>query len=234
MKKTLAIALLAVSTGCGLLPATKGNGDVTTDNRSVSSFSTVVNNTSLKVTVDEGDAQAVSVILDSNLQSMVLATVASDTLLLATTGELAPSAGAVVHVTVPELKSASVTGSGDVEVGGLKSARALAFFNSSSGTLRFSGQLLATAATCVGSGPIILSGSATGLEAEVQGSGSLNAKDLVVTGIGKLTNSGSGTLTATINGSVSFDLSASGNIEWYGTAQTSDSKDTGSGAIIHH
>lgn len=235
MKKSVAIALLALTwAGCGLLPPTQGNGDVKADSRSVGTFGTVANGTALKVVVDEGDAQAVTVTVDSNLQGMIITSVANDTLLIEATGNMAPSPTAVIHVTVTELKGAAVHGSGDVEVGNLKDARALALFNSGSGQLRFTGSALAMEANCTGSGGMTLSGSATGLKAEVSGSGNLNAKDLAVTGIASLTNSGSGTLTASINGSVSFDLSGSGNIEWYGTAQISDSKDTGSGEIVHH
>ena len=86
----------------------------------------------------------------------------------------------------------------------------------------------------LGSGAVTLTGSANGLDASVSGSGNLNARDFAVTGAAKLSNSGSGNLTATINGDVSFELSGSGGIDWYGTANISGSTVTGSGKVTHH
>jgi len=233
MKKVVtAVFMLVLSTGC-FLPETLGNGTVKVDTRPFTGFTQVVNGSELKMTIVEGNSSGAVVTVDENLQALVTTNVVNGVLVVGNIGNITPTGNSVVAVTLPELKSASLTGSGAVEVSNLTQPRALALVDTGSGALTFSGQTLALEVQLSGSGSMNLSGSASGLDASVSGSGSLQAKAFTVNGVAKLASSGSGGITATVNGTVSFELSGSGSIDWYGTANVSGKDVSGSGRVNH-
>ncbi|HLL56012.1 MAG TPA: DUF2807 domain-containing protein [Myxococcaceae bacterium] len=229
------VMLLALCVGCdipGLTPE-KGNGQLTTDARTVAAFTNVLNTSGLEVSISEGTA-ALDVIIDGNLQEKVITSVANGTLVVGTSGAVNAHPDARVRVVLPELADVGLQGSGTVQVSGLSKTKDHKLANTGSGALRFSGPASILTVLHTGGGLTQLSGTGNGLAANLSGSGNLDARSFVVTGAAKLVHSGSGTLTATVNGTVSFELSGAGNIDWYGTAHVNDdSKDTGTGQINH-
>ncbi|WP_224360466.1 head GIN domain-containing protein [Hyalangium versicolor] len=214
----------------GLFPV-KGNGDRTTQDRPLGAFTQVQNDTSVPVTISQGD-QSVSVTVDSNLQSLLLTEVSNGVLKITTNKNIEPTLGSNVKISITGLTGVTLTGSGPV-IAGVTPGANLALNLTGSGPLTFNGTAQAVNAQQSGSGPLLLTGSAQSLTANLSGPGFLDAKGLPVSGAAQLISSGSGLLSATANGTVSFDLSGSGNIIWYGSAQVTGQNKTGSGSITH-
>ena len=209
----------------------KGNGNLTTENRPLGAFTQVENATSLAVTLSEG-APSVSVTVDSNLQSLLLTTVNNGRLLITTNQSIQASKGAQVVLSLTGLAGITLTGSGDMSATATAAAN-LALNISGGGALTYTGTAQAVSAQQSGPGQVTLSGSAQSLVANLSGPGNFNAQAFPVSGAAQLINSSPGLLTATANGTVSFDLSGPGNIDWYGTATVTGSKNSGSGSINH-
>jgi hypothetical protein len=226
-----------------------GNGDLTTEERSVGPFTQVQNNTPVNVIITEG-AQSLSVTVDSNLQPLLTTTVVLGTLIIGTKEPIKASPDSKVQVSVPELAGVTLNGAGGVSAtvttprdislllngaGPLTfqgPARNLSLSLNGAGALTFQGPASAVEATNQGFGPMQLSGSAESLKATVSGFGALDAKGLPVSGSADIINNGTGQLSTTVNGTVSFLLTGFGNINWYGTATVTSWHDFGLGRII--
>jgi hypothetical protein len=214
----------------GLFPV-QGNGDLTTEDRTVGPFAQVVNSTSVSVTITEG-AQSLSVTVDSNLQPLLITTVTDNVLTISTEEPIKASPNSKVQVALPALTGVKLSGAGGVSAT-VTTAQNISLTLSGSGPLTFRGPANAVEAKNSGFGPMQLSGTAESLVATLSGAGALNTQDLPVSGAAQITNSGAGPLTATANGTVSLKLTGLGNITWYGTATVTSSHDSGLGKIVH-
>jgi uncharacterized protein (AIM24 family) len=136
-------------------------------------------------------------------------------------------------VTLPELERAEVTGSGDLTIRGFDCSSALRLQASGSSDLHFEGSAPKIRAQVSGSGDVYLQGTTDFAELSVSGSGTMDAQDLVAAE-GDLSVTGSGRLTATVDGPVSASASGSGDIDLYGAVQRDRFSETGSGDIHVH
>ncbi len=119
--------------------------------------------------------------------------------------------GAKIYVTLPALRGALVSGSGDLQVD-----RAGGDFN---GSVAGSGNLSVAALdarqtqlSLAGSGDMTLAGKAGQLSANITGSGDVEADKLVATGA-DVSVTGSGSLKAAVKGNASVSLVGSGDVE---------------------
>jgi hypothetical protein len=127
--------------------------------------------------------------------------------------------GARVHVVMPKLTSAAVSGSGD-----LKADRAEGDFN---GAIAGSGDLTvvdlranAVDLSVAGSGDLNVAGSASKLSASVAGSGNIEAQRLAVASA-DVSIAGSGNVHGTVKGPASVSIVGSGDAELGGGAKCS-------------
>lgn len=227
------LAVLAAASGlvaCGVA----GNGSPIVEGRNVSGFKRVENRTSLSAQITEGTDFAVSVKIDSNLQSMIRTALSGDTLLIDSLGDFQTTGEPAVYVMLPDFRAATASSSGPVSISGVVQAKELALDESGSGALTYAGPAASLVAQNSGSGGIQLSGSASSLRVILSGSGDVDASGMTATSA-QLNISGSGSIRATLGGgSVSLAVSGSGNIEWWGDATVDGTTDTGSGTIVHH
>ena len=225
----ISLGLLVALGGCN--GGTAGNGDVTSTSRPLTGFSRVEVAGSGLVRLYEGTGYAVTVTTDSNRQSLVETRVLGETLLL-TEHDVGNTTELLYVIELPALRGATLSGSGDVDAS-LVSAHELDLVLDGSGRMRTSGPATAITASLAGSGSLALSGTADSLSASLSGSGDLDARDLPVQHAA-LSLSGSGSARATVEGSVSFQLYGSGDIDWWGPATPSTTMVSGSGRIAHH
>lgn len=132
------------------------------------------------------------------------------------------SKGVKVFVTLPRIDSASVMGSGDMDVD-----RAEGNFSGAiagSGDLKIA-QLQATRAdlAIAGSGDLTAVGQTGALSASIAGSGDIEASGLTATSA-DVSIAGSGNVRATVNGNANVSIVGSGNAELGGGAKCTVSK----------
>jgi len=154
-----------------------------------------------------------------------------------------------IRITMPELDSLEVAGSGDVEVGGWL-AESLEVEVNGSGSVRFaelateelsievagSGDVRVPALDAAdlqveirGSGNVTLAGAADRQEIEVMGSGDVDAAELEGARV-EVDVMGSGDVTVWANGQLSVDIMGSGDVRYRGSP-TIDVEEHGSGRV---
>jgi hypothetical protein len=210
---------------------TAGNGDVTSTSRPLTGFSRVEAAGAARVRVLEGSGYAVTVTTDSNLQPLVETRVLGETLLLTEHG-VGNTTELLYAIELPTLRGVTQSGSGDLQ-GDVSSSHELDIALDGSGTVSLSGPATAVTASLSGSGSLALAGTADSLSASLSGSGGLDARDFPVERAA-FSLSGSGGVRATVLGSVTFQMTGSGDIDWWGPAIAASTVLGGSGRIAHH
>lgn len=190
----------------------KGNGIPKTVNIEPQPFDSINVSGSIQVDFAIGDTSSVEITADSNLVEFVDLNYFGATLDIGIKNNSSFSTNNPMKVKIvhPHLKEIDISGSSVVEVTRLKEA--------------------GIEVDVSGSGKIELRGTADNARLEVSGSGKINAVGLEVRRV-KAKISGSGSIQANAQDSVSAKVSGSGNITVHGNPAARDSKCSGSGKI---
>jgi hypothetical protein len=219
--------------GCGL-SGVDGDGHRVDEARDAEAFSRVRSDASLDVKITQGEAPAVTVSIDSNLQRLVKTRVADDTLYIDLSEEVGDTVtGPHVLITTPRLTAAKLAGSGDLSVAFDAPEQPLDLYLSGSGSVRFNGATAAIGAYLSGSGDIRLAGTTGDADLKLSGSGSIRGQNLDAASAA-IALSGSGDIAALVRDSVSVCLTGSGQIDLYGGASIDTYDNRGRGDIVQH
>jgi hypothetical protein len=219
--------------GCSF-EGVEGNGRRVDETREVATFSRVRSDAELDIEVVQGEAQALTISIDSNLQRLITTEVRDDTLYLDLSDHVDRMvAGPHVLIVVPELRAARLAGSGSMTLALDEPALPLDVRLSGSGQVRFDGRAQAVTALLDGSGVMRLAGETPDVELSLSGSGDISGRNLVARH-GNLELSGSGRLSANVTDSVRVSLSGSGHVDVFGGAHVDSSQRSGSGDIDFH
>ena len=217
--------------GCGLY--VDGNGERATETRPLQGFTAVAADGPLDVQIRRGDAFDVEVSIDSN----VLRDLRTDlidggaTLAIDLEGRFFDVvSGPHVIVTMPVLRRVALNGSGSVSASGFEQTDPVALELDGSGTLTYSGDVPSAQVRSWGSGDVRLHGTTGSLDARLDGSGAVDARDFP-TATADLSLSGSGDLAANVSDSARVTLSGSGNVDLYGGAVVEGASISGSGSF---
>jgi hypothetical protein len=192
-------------------PEPVGSGRAATVVRHVPPFRRVELAGSSNVMVTAGQARSVAVTADDNLLRRVTTRVRGGILVIDTVGSYSTRVPMIVRVSVPSLRSLSLSGSGTVGATGI-SERQLTISLSGSGVVRAGGRVDRLAVTLSGSGDAQLGG--------------LRARDAraVVAGSGRIVVRATRTLVASVPGS--------GAVFYLGHPAKVTRTVTGSGAVV--
>ena len=204
------VVMLAWDRSGGTSSTIQGSGVEATQARSLPPFSSIDLAGSNRVTVRVGGEQSVVVQADDNLIEHVTTEVRGGELVVSETGSYATASPMVVDVTVPELDSVTLSGSGIVAVDDV---------NAESFVVR-----------APGSGILRVSGTATALDASLVGSSDIQLQDLVAQDA-KASVSGSGRMQVHATETLDASISGSGAIFYSGSPEVAQSI-SGSGVII--
>ena len=211
-----------------------GNGNRVEESREIAPFTRVRSDCELDVQLVQGDVQALTVSLDSNLQELVRTRVDGDTLYVETTDNVDETVdGPHILITVPELAAAKLAGSGSMTVAFNEPELPLDLYLSGSGDLSFNGTTAAVGAYLSGSGDLRLEGETRDVDMKLSGSGSIRGQKLAASSAAIVLN-GSGSVSANVQDSVTVSLSGSGSVDLFGDATLASYHDTGSGEIVQH
>ena len=190
---------------------TQGSGVAATQTREVSSFSSVNLAGSNNVVIHVGGRQSVVVHADDNLLGHVITRVELGNLVVAnTSGSFTAKAPMRVDVTVPSLTALTLTGSGVIFATGIEGPR--------------------LTVALAGSGVVNASGSVTGLEVTVAGSGEARLEQLVARDVHAVV-SGSGQIAVNATRTLGAEVPGSGTIVYGGHPAQVTTSITGSGAV---
>jgi hypothetical protein len=232
LKLTLAGMMLLTLTFSSVKAQTKGNGDVTTQERQVSSFDAIKVGCAINLYVSQGDQQAVKVETDENIQDRIITKVSNGTLNLSC-DNINNATKMNVYVTVVNLTKLDASGAAKVisetplksEAFGLYTSGASkttlaietgVFTNETSGAANNMITLTAkTANTEVsGAGTMSLKGTAEVHNTEVSGAGNLKALEFITDNTNAEV-SGAGNAKVMARKTLKADLSGAGNLTYF-------------------
>lgn len=228
----VALALLVVgsSTGCA-----RGSGYVVSETRSVGEFDAVEVSGIGRLEIAQGPRTDLVVEADDNLLEYIETEVSGNTLSISVEYRglpfvtIDPSSTIIYRLTVPELSSVSLSGSGVIFAESLD-AEDLAVAISGSGSLEIEDlQAEYFSYNLSGTGTTALSGRADSLDVNISGSGRLDAGDLR-TADAFIEISGSGRATVWVTDRLDVNIAGSGDVEYYGSPRV-DQNVTGSGDV---
>lgn len=210
----LAVALLYESDvfgGSSSSSSVKGSGVAASETRDVAPFGSVELAGSNNVVVRVGEQQSVVVKADENLIDRVTTRVQSGKLVIGNTpGSYSTKSPMSVEVSVPTLNALTLSGSGNIVVGGIDAA--------------------SLTVTLPGSGTLTASGTTTRLDVTVSGSGMVQFGRLVANDVQAVV-SGSGTVFVTAIESLDASVPGEGTIVYTGNPPDVTRSITGTGAI---
>lgn len=176
----------------------KGNGNVQTQERNVENFSGVKNACSADIYISKGESGSIKVVADENLLDYISTKVENGILVIDTKGNIWNSTKMEVYLTMNNIMSLQMNGSGDVYCSDPISGTNVDVRMSGSGDLKAELEVKNMDLAISGSGDAKFSGVRGNLEISISGSGDVEASKL------QLEN-----CSATINGSGEIDLGGS-------------------------
>lgn len=247
------ILIAVLITSCFGIFCVNGNGVAVTEERTISDFDGITNETSVIVEYERGDKFSVFIEADENLLEYISTTVRSGILEIEVKGTscIKPAKQAVIYITAPSLNSFYSSGSGDMFADTLTGNRAdvvisgsgdiiIDYINAKDTDLRSSGsgdiiiEYLRADDMFVkltGSGDLTAEGESDMLDINSTGSGAINFRDLVAE-VADVLISGSGNIHLSVSDELFAVLTGSGNLYYYGAPSISQTI-TGSGNLIH-
>ena len=189
-----------------------GSGKVTSETRSLGSFSSVVLEGSANVSVSFGASQLVTVEADDNILPLIETTVKNGQLVISTRSNtnLSTRDSVKVNITMESLNGITLSGSGNIRVSGL------------------AGDSLAV--NLPGSGNITVTGTSTSVQINLLGSGNIYCNGLQAKSATVKLN-GSGNIEVNASQSLNANLLGSGTIRYSGNPSQVTKNVTGSGSI---
>ena len=167
-----------------------GSGVVTTEDRPGAEFHSIDSRSAIDVYVSQGPETAVRLEGEDNLLPLVITRVDKGVLVVDTRrGHFTVKSPLVVHVTMPEVRSLNVSGSGSVVTRTPLSGESLRLAVSGSGDLTVSGKFQKLDCEMTGSGDITVKGTALRQQVELEGSGTVNTQHLEATELCRSTTS---------------------------------------------
>jgi hypothetical protein len=188
----------------------QGSGHLKSETRHVGSFSKVRVEGSIDVEAKIGSQTDLKVSADDNLLSLIKTRVEGDTLIIRSEGSFSTNNRMVVQFSAPKIQAASVAGSGDVKVDGLRGGD--------------------FAASISGSGDISATGSAGAVSVSIAGSGDASLKGLQSSSA-TVSISGSGDASVNTSGPLSVVINGSGDVVYSGKPTSIAKKINGSGSV---
>ncbi|MFP4469060.1 MAG: head GIN domain-containing protein [Bacteroidales bacterium] len=194
----------------------KGNGQVVTTTRDVSSFSKIDVSCSADVFIRQGNNVDVKVRTDENLQEMVETKVKGDELEIDIDGNIRNYKEMEIYITVDKLSAITINGSGDVESENEISGMDFEIGINGSGNVDINFDVKNLSTYINGSGDVEVSGVQGMFLLKINGSGDFEAEDLHLTECNiRVMGSGDVSLSGTAE-KVEVEQMASGDINLYG------------------
>jgi hypothetical protein len=214
----LLVIAVVLLTACGVRTI-RGSGNVITEERDVSGFDSVTLSGYGRVTITQGDEEALTVETDDNLMQYIETQVRGGTLELGFTDDdilLRPSKSIIFRLSVIELTALDSSGAGSFEIDALDADR-LEVDVSGAGDIEI-GSLNATdlVVTVNGAGNVKLAGQVGTQRIELNGLGNYDAPDLKSQAASVDIN-GAGNVTMWVLDTLDVTISAAGNVEYYGS-----------------
>lgn len=236
MKKILTGLLMFISlhSFSQVWTSVKGNGQLKTETRQVSNFTSLSTQGPMDVEINYGNSNNITVKADENLLPYIETTVENGNLTIKTkkNTNLKFKSKILVTVSMTKINSLKLSGSGDIKGNGAFTGDNTNIALSGSGSFTLNFDTFKDLSIAVsGSGNIHLKGNETNtISAHISGSGNIDCSNIKSNDVDAKV-SGSGNIKVYAMNSIDAKISGSGNIFYKGDAKI-ESKTSGSGRVL--
>jgi hypothetical protein len=211
----------------------KGNGNIITETRSVSSFDEVEVHGALDVYVSSGETSPVRIEGDENLMKYIVVDQDGDRLEIRTKSgyNLRPSRKMKIHVTSPRFVKLSVSGACNI-IGENKIVTPddLELHVSGAGDIRAEADAPKISASISGSGNVDLRGNTRDFDLDLSGAGKARCYDLMAENT-RVSISGAGSAEVYASVELKANVSGAGSVRYKGNASKVDQQISGAGSV---
>lgn len=234
--QSLVLMLSLILIGCCVRisspPATVGSGVAATDSRTVAGFSAVHLNGTGRLIIHQADTESLTITADDNILPLLQSDVQGGTLHLGPQpgSNIRPKTPIVYELTLKDLNSVQINGSGQVQADTL-SASSLAVQGNGSSEFLFN--QLQTASLKIeinGSGSFTAQGQADQQVVEIHGSGDFNGQNLKGQDA-SIHIAGSGRAVVDVTGKLDVHIAGSGQVEYLSNPASVTADVAGSGKV---
>lgn len=211
----------------------RGNGNVTTETRTVQSFDKVSVGGSFDVNLVSGTEGKITIEGEENILKYIETEVKKGKLKIKFKDNTSIRTTKKLTVTVPfkHINTVSLGGSGNVTVSKHLKADEIGFALGGSGNISASVDANTVKVAIGGSGNIKLKGTADTLKCSIAGSGSVKAYDLNTSSV-KASIAGSGDVQTSVKDQIKASVVGSGSVYYKGNPKHIDSNSVGSGDVV--
>ena len=233
MKKIMILSVLVIFTSisCTLTNnKTKGNGNVTTEQRTVSSFDNIKIDGVLNVYLSQGDTEGVTVEIDDNLQQYVIVSNDGNKLTIESKDKFSNTTKNNVYITLKNLDYLDISGVGNVKTQTAIKSDQIKLDVSGVGNRHLELICQGIEVKKSGVGEVVLWGEASEFIVKKSGVGNLEARELKA-GIVSVNSSGVGNVSIYASEELSISNSGVGNVTYRGDAVIKAMDSSGVGKI---
>ena len=215
----------------------KGNGKVTTEERTVDDYDTIKVSGSFDVFLVSGSEGKLTVEAEENLMPYIITENKGSALVIKNKKGINLRLGRnkKIKITVPfeDIEAISLSGSGDVNGKDLIKAQDFRASLAGSGNMAIQVNAKCMSGSVSGSGDLTLKGSTERVKLQIAGSGDIHAKELHATHA-EAHIAGSGNIKMNCNGGIlKVRVSGSGDVHYTGNPKNKDVKINGSGNVFN-
>ena len=210
----------------------KGNGDITTTNRTVENYDKIGIGGAFYVTLLKGKEGSITIKAQENLLPYIITEVKNGELNIKTKDGYQIQSNKKIEITIPfeEIDAISLAGSGHVNSKDIVNTNNLKLSLAGSGSIQLEVATNTINSNIAGSGNIQLNGETSNLTCSIAGSGNVNAYDLK-SDISTIKIAGSGNAKVNAVNEIHGSTAGSGNIIYSGNPTIVKVKSAGSGSI---
>lgn len=210
----------------------KGNGNVTSIERSTGNYDKIAVAGNFDVTLVEGTEGKLDIKIEDNLTQYLVTEVKNGVLKIKWEKGVQVKTSKGVKITLPfkEIDQVSLGGSGTVKTQDTIDSNELTIEVAGSGNMQLDVKTSNLVAKIAGSGNVKINGNTTNLMCKIAGSGNFNSYGLNTQNT-EAKIAGSGNVYTTVNGTLSAKIAGSGSVKYKGEAKTENIKISGSGSV---
>jgi len=231
--KFLSLILVVSITSCTYAqykPKVTGSGKVVTKDRKAEYFNSIKVSAGIDVYLTQGSNESIKLEADDNLHEYIMTEVIGGTLKIYTEANIRHAEAKIVHVTMKDVESLSVSSAGDIIGKSPIKTEELDLAASSAGDIKLSINVKSLRCNISSAGDITLEGTADELEADLSSAGDLKAYELS-TKIADVSTSSAGDAKITVTEKLVARTSSAGDIHYQGNPPEVDGRSSSAGGI---
>ena len=233
MKTLLALgaSALVLASACGVVGGSRtvGTGPLVDNERMVTAFDEISNQTGADLVITQGETQRVTVNAQSDVQPILKTEVKGDRLTITSDNDFDGNAGTNIVITVAQVENFVNDGSGNASISGFDADKIQIEADGSGDIEIRESEFDNVDIDADGSGDIRLGGKGNNLQIKNDGSGDLDAYDWAAEDV-DVQSKGSGNVRVRADDNLKVKLSGSGNVYYRGNPNL-QLDDDGSGEV---